>query len=115
MVDVTSDTVDANPGDGVCADSDGNCSLRAAVMEANATLQDTLVTFDPSVTWVHLSLDGPESEATGDLKISSGTDIVLDGRNSSSGYVRIAAGLVTGLAARRRSQRATPTPTERLD
>ena len=35
-VDVTTDTPDANPGDGVCADAGGNCSLRAAVMEANA-------------------------------------------------------------------------------
>lgn len=35
-VDTTADTVDANPGDGVCADSNGKCSLRAAVMEANA-------------------------------------------------------------------------------
>ncbi len=30
------DTVDAQPGDAVCADSGGLCTLRAAVMEANA-------------------------------------------------------------------------------
>ncbi|MEZ4485138.1 MAG: hypothetical protein R2864_11285 [Syntrophotaleaceae bacterium] len=35
-VDTTSDSVDVNPGDSICADSDGSCSLRAAVMEANA-------------------------------------------------------------------------------
>ncbi|WP_051871201.1 CSLREA domain-containing protein [Chloroflexus sp. MS-G] len=35
-VNTTNDTADANPGDGVCADSAGRCSLRAAVMEANA-------------------------------------------------------------------------------
>ncbi|WP_448605208.1 choice-of-anchor Q domain-containing protein [Thermoflexus hugenholtzii] len=35
-VNTTDDTADANPGDGVCADSLGRCSLRAAVMEANA-------------------------------------------------------------------------------
>jgi hypothetical protein len=35
-VDTTDDTADASPGDGVCADSAGRCSLRAAVMEANA-------------------------------------------------------------------------------
>lgn len=35
-VDTTADTVDADPGDRVCADSNGKCSLRAAVMEANA-------------------------------------------------------------------------------
>jgi len=35
-VNTTDDTTDANPGDGACADSAGRCSLRAAVMEANA-------------------------------------------------------------------------------
>lgn len=32
----TTDTPDQNPGDGVCADANGLCSLRAAVMEVNA-------------------------------------------------------------------------------
>jgi CSLREA domain-containing protein len=36
QVNIPDDTVDANPGDGVCADASGRCSLRAAVMEANA-------------------------------------------------------------------------------
>ena len=35
-VNTTDDTADASAGDGVCADSTGKCSLRAAVMEANA-------------------------------------------------------------------------------
>ncbi len=35
-VDSTTDTVDANPGDAICADSGGGCSLRAAIEEANA-------------------------------------------------------------------------------
>ena len=35
-VDVFSDSDDINPGNNVCADSTGHCSLRAALMEANA-------------------------------------------------------------------------------
>ena len=35
-VNNTLDTVDANPGNGVCADSLGQCTLRAAIMESNA-------------------------------------------------------------------------------
>ena len=35
-VTTTADTVDLNTGDGICADSGGQCSLRAAVEEANA-------------------------------------------------------------------------------
>lgn len=37
VVNEASDTLDSSPGDGICADSAGNCTLRAAVMEANAT------------------------------------------------------------------------------
>lgn len=37
VVDSTADAVDAAPGDTICADSQNRCTLRAAVMEANAT------------------------------------------------------------------------------
>ena len=36
-VNTTADTVDVNPGDGVAEDAAGNTSLRAAIMEANAS------------------------------------------------------------------------------
>ena len=36
VVNSTGDTVDALPGDGICADAAGNCTLRAAVMETDA-------------------------------------------------------------------------------
>jgi hypothetical protein len=35
-VDTTVDAVDASPGDGICGDATGACTLRAAVMETNA-------------------------------------------------------------------------------
>jgi CSLREA domain-containing protein len=35
-VDSTADTIDINLGDGLCRDSTGSCTLRAAIMEANA-------------------------------------------------------------------------------
>jgi CSLREA domain-containing protein len=35
-VNSTADTTDVAPGDGVCADGLGNCTLRAAIQEANA-------------------------------------------------------------------------------
>jgi CSLREA domain-containing protein len=37
MVNTTADTADAAPGNGICADSTGACSLRAAIEELNAT------------------------------------------------------------------------------
>jgi CSLREA domain-containing protein len=41
-VNTTADTPDANPGDGVCADSSGNCSLRAAVMSVMGGNRDDI-------------------------------------------------------------------------
>ena len=42
-VNTTADTMDANPGDGIAADADGNTSLRAAVMEANSLAGDDTI------------------------------------------------------------------------
>lgn len=36
VVNTTTDTHDATPGNGTCADSGGHCSLRAAIEEADA-------------------------------------------------------------------------------
>ncbi|HSN18007.1 MAG TPA: choice-of-anchor Q domain-containing protein [Gammaproteobacteria bacterium] len=36
VVNSTADRVDANPGDGLCADAEGDCTLRAAIMEADS-------------------------------------------------------------------------------
>ena len=47
VVNTTGDSPDANPGDGVCADASGNCSLRAAIEEANALAgPDVIHVFD---------------------------------------------------------------------
>ena len=36
LVNSTADTADVSPGDGLCADAQGDCTLRAAVMEADS-------------------------------------------------------------------------------
>jgi CSLREA domain-containing protein len=43
-VDTTTDSVDASLGNGLCADSLGRCSLRAAIMEARRCLKHFLKT-----------------------------------------------------------------------
>jgi hypothetical protein len=78
-VNVTWDAVDALPGNGVCADAAGACTLRAAVQEANA-----LPGFDtikvPGGTYP-LTLLGPgeDAAATGDLDVRSEVGIYGDG------------------------------------
>ena len=36
VVNSTADSIDVNPGDGVCRDAQGRCTLRAAIMESDA-------------------------------------------------------------------------------
>ena len=64
------DKVDADPGDGWCATSGGVCSLRAAVMEANTHRELTrpVAIFVPAGTYT-LGLEGPETDAAGDLDV----------------------------------------------
>jgi len=69
-VNSTVDEPDANPGDGLCLTVSGVCTLRAAIMEANANPgHDTIML--PTNTYV-LPLDGlnENAAATGDLDIT---------------------------------------------
>lgn len=68
-VNSTADAVDANPGDGICADAAGDCTLRAAVMETNALPGPDVITV-PAGTYT-LSIAGTHEDggATGDLDI----------------------------------------------
>jgi hypothetical protein len=78
-VTTTLDAVDVFPGNGFCADAAGNCTLRAAVQEANALPgSDTIKV--PGGTY-NLTLLGPNEDAgaTGDLDIHSELGIFGDG------------------------------------
>jgi CSLREA domain-containing protein len=88
-VNSTIDSVDASPGDGVCADSLNRCTLRAAVMEANALAgADTIIVPAGAYTLTLGTYDdefnfaGAE-EGTGDLDILNG-DLTISGAGSGS-------------------------------
>ncbi len=55
-VNTNGDTVDASPGNGVCADASGNCTLRAAVIEANALASDDEIAFSPTLSGQTITL-----------------------------------------------------------
>src|SRR5439155_26666818 len=83
-VNSTIDAVDANPGDGICDDGGGRCTLRAAIMEANALPgADTIVL--PSGTY-RLSIPGAGEDlgSTGDLDITD--DLRVDGTVIVNGW-----------------------------
>jgi CSLREA domain-containing protein len=52
VVNNTGDNSDSNPGDGVCSDGLGGCSLRAAIQEANATAGADTIEFAIDVSGV---------------------------------------------------------------
>lgn len=70
-VNNTADTQDASPGNGVCADAGGNCTFRAAIMEANALAGNDTINL-PAGTYT-LTLAGVNENGclTGDLDVTS--------------------------------------------
>jgi CSLREA domain-containing protein len=80
-VNTTADTVDVNPGDGTAADGDGHCSLRAAIMEANALYGPDIIEL-PEGTF-KITLEGTREDlcSSGDLDILSHLTIQGAGRH----------------------------------
>ena len=76
-VDSTADVGDSNPGDGVCDDGVGNCTLRAAIEEANALAGSDTITL-PVGTYNNSS---GNLDITDDLTITGAgaTDTIIDG------------------------------------
>ncbi|MEM9533550.1 MAG: choice-of-anchor Q domain-containing protein [Pseudomonadota bacterium] len=77
-IDTTADTGDADPGNGICADSDGNCSLRAAIQEANALAGADEIVLPPGT--FRLALEGDDDSAgAGDLDVFDELEIIGSG------------------------------------
>jgi hypothetical protein len=71
FVNSLEDTEDVDPGDGIVADSSGNITLRAAIMEANALGGDALIVLGAGAYDLSL-LGADENQAnTGDLDITN--------------------------------------------
>jgi CSLREA domain-containing protein len=76
IVDSGGDAPDANPGNGICATAGGACTLRAAVMEANAKPGADRIEFAEDIDTVTLTLGGPGGAEAGDLDITEQVTIV---------------------------------------
>ena len=80
-VDTTADSADAIPGDGLCMDLLGQCSLRGAIMETNALAgADTIAVPAGSYT-LTLAGSGENASLAGDLDVSD--DLVVLGVGST--------------------------------
>ncbi|MEZ5244998.1 MAG: hypothetical protein R2707_07875 [Acidimicrobiales bacterium] len=98
-VDTTDDTVDITPGDGLCADANGNCSLRAAVIEANALPGVEEIRLVDGATYALTIPGGVEDDSfTGDLDIRSAVVVTGDGTIvGDSGGISVSVDAPVGL------------------
>ncbi|HHH36961.1 MAG TPA: DUF11 domain-containing protein [Gammaproteobacteria bacterium] len=80
-VNNNADTVDADPLDGICSDSAGNCTLRAAVQQANAWPgPDSIIL--PAGTYALSLTDDEDAAASGDLDILD--DLEINGAGAAT-------------------------------
>ena len=97
LVDTTADTQDAAPGNGVCADSTGACSLRAAITEANALAGPDTITLPAGTYTRTLGPNNENANAGGDFDITSAITI-----NGAGSLTTIIQGAATQAAATER-------------
>jgi uncharacterized repeat protein (TIGR01451 family)/CSLREA domain-containing protein len=102
-VNSTVDSVDALPGDGLCADVNGNCTLRAAVQEANALPGADTIILWPGTYLFTIPGNSEHNAATGDLDIldsltitgAGAANTVIDANGLDRVFEVINAGNVT--------------------
>src|SRR6185369_5960639 len=69
-VNSITDAVDANPGNGVCATAAGQCTLRAAIQEANASRGADTITLPAGTYTLTIAGRNEDAAAMGDLDIN---------------------------------------------
>lgn len=84
-VNSTTDSVDISPGDGACADSAGDCSLRAAIMETNALPGADSITLPAGTYTISMAGIGEDAALSGDLDISD--DLIVSGAGAAASLV----------------------------
>ena len=68
-VDSTIDAVDSLPGDGFCSTTAAECTLRAAIQEANALAGPTEIVLGAGTHTLSIPGDDEDASATGDLDV----------------------------------------------
>ncbi len=86
LVNSTLDEVDKKPGDGICKSKPSKkCTLRAAIMEANALAGKDTIVLPAGVYPLTHTGSGEDQSATGDLDLRS--KIVLKGQGSAATFI----------------------------
>jgi CSLREA domain-containing protein len=84
VVNSTADMADANPGDGLCkTDISGDCTLRAAIQEANALEGADTVSIPGGMYTLTMEGAGEDAAASGDLDITDALTITGAGMDKT--------------------------------
>ncbi len=83
-VNATHDAVDAAPGDGVCSDAGGACTLPAAAMETNALAGADAISLPAGNYALSIPGAGEDASATGDIDIADDLTITGAGRDNTA-------------------------------
>jgi len=82
-VDTFLDTIDSNPGDGICADADQDCSLRAAIEESNAMPGADTIELPAGDFVLSIAGTGEDLGASGDLDIVDDVTVIGAGADAT--------------------------------
>jgi len=107
-VNSTADAVDAAPGDGVCATAGSVCTLRAAIMEANALAGSHTINVPAGLYVLTIPGIGEESAAQGDLDVTGNVTIagagpgttIVDGGGIDRVFEIIGTASISGMTIR---------------
>ena len=83
VVNHTADVNDANPGDGLCSDSNGNCTLRAAISEANALPGADTIILPAEIYILTIPTNSDDNNINGDLDIRDDLTIIGSGASNT--------------------------------
>src|SRR5207247_5952689 len=81
VVNSTADLPDADPADGVCRTANSNCTLRAAIMQANFTASAATISL-PAGTYTLMRAGYDDDALVGDLDIKH--DLTIQGAGSGA-------------------------------
>jgi len=85
IVTSTLDETDTNPGDGVCLSESGDCTLRAAIQEANAFAGPDVIKLKADLYMLTIPDIWDDDCATGDLDIRD--DLVINGTGAKKTFI----------------------------
>lgn len=83
-VNNTADTPDDNPGNAICADASGQCTLRAAIQEANALAGSDTVLLG-TATYTLTGAAGDDLALSGDLDVTQ--DVTVTGTGTTNSFI----------------------------